>query len=314
MQELSSLNGLFKQYVKGILDKREFEGLIFKIILKNSRYFYLFEGNEEETIDYLCWLYPRLSQAIKKYKETGSSFAAYIAALVRCSVREYLSRQADHSITEYAAWTAQAIDMEVHSSEAEYPEKDPEPRIILNPRQVLLLLLKSYYFVSDDFVERIAPSIGIEKEKLKKMIEDLRKQRVRREEEIQILKERIHCQFYRCITFEKRLSAASGNSVHYEKMRGRLERARTRLETMRKRLGGIRMDATNQQIAEILGISKGTVASGLFALRTRMKTNGKAVAAINTTGAAVAGITAGEKHPRITRMELREGCCRPELN
>ncbi|GHV90649.1 hypothetical protein AGMMS50268_11520 [Spirochaetia bacterium] len=280
MQELSSLNSLFKQYAKGILDKREFEGLIFKILLKNSAYFYLFEGDEEETIDYLCWLYPRLSQAIKNYKETGASFAAYISALVRCSVREYISRQANHYITEYAAWTAQAVDMEVRNSEPEYPEKRPEPKIILNPRQILLLLLKSYYFVSDDFLERIALSIGMEKEKLKKMIEDIRKQRVQREEDIRILKERIHCQFYRCIAFEKRLCAVAQDSSHYEKMTARLERARIRLATMRKRLAGIRMDATNQQIAEILGISKGTVASGLFALRTRLKINEEADANI----------------------------------
>jgi DNA-binding NarL/FixJ family response regulator len=57
---------------------------------------------------------------------------------------------------------------------------------------------------------------------------------------------------------------------------------------MRKRLTGIRLDATNQQIAEVLGISKGTVASGLFALRTRIKINEEAAAAAN---AAAAGIT-----------------------
>jgi biotin operon repressor len=285
MLELSSLNNLFKQYVKGILGKKDFEGLIFKTILKNSRYFYLFEGNEEETIDYLCWLYPRLSAAVKNYKETGASFAAYISALVRCSVKEYLSRQMDHHITEYAAWTAQAVDMEVHDGEPEYPEKTPEPKIILNPRQILLLLLKSYYFVSDDFLDRIAPSIGIEKEKLKKMIDDLRNQRTQREEDIHILRERIHCQFYRCIAFEKRLNAAAQDSIYYEKMRPRLERARLRLAAMRKRLAGIRLDATNQQIAEVLGISRGTVASGLFALRTRLKIDEEAAlaAAAGTT-------------------------------
>jgi DNA-directed RNA polymerase specialized sigma24 family protein len=278
MLELSSLNNLFTQYVKGILEKRDFEGLIFKTILQNSRYFYLFDGDEEETIDYLCWLYPRLSAAIKNYKETGASFSGYICALVRCSVKEYLSRRADHYITEYAAWTAQAVDMEARESEPEYPE-NPEPKVILNPRQVLILLLKSYYFVSDDFLERIAPSIGVEKEKLKKMIEDLRKQRTQREEEIRILKERIHCQFYRCIAFEKRLHAVAQDSIYYEKMQTCLERARGRLAAMRKRLAGIRLDATNQQIAEVLGISKGTVASGLFALRSRLKINKEEAAA-----------------------------------
>ncbi|GHT91193.1 hypothetical protein FACS1894140_1300 [Spirochaetia bacterium] len=281
MLELSSLNNLFKQYASGNLEKRDFEGLIFEIILKNSRYFYLFEGDEEETIDYLCWLYPRLSAAIKNYRETGASFAAYISALVRCSVKEYISRRADHYITEYAAWTAQAVDMETHDSEPEYIE-NPEPKVILNPRQILILLLKSYYFVSDDFLDRIAPSIGVKKERLNKMMDNLRGQRAQREEDIHVLKERIYCQFYRCIAFEKRLGMAARESFYYEKMKGRLERGRVRLATMRKRLAGTRLDATNRQIAEVMGISKGTVASGLFALRTRLKINEKAAAAAQT--------------------------------
>jgi biotin operon repressor len=273
MQEISSLNGLFAQYAKGILGKRDFEGIIFKTIRGNSRYFFLFEGDEEENIDYLCWLYPRLSTAITNYKETGASFSAYICALVRRSVKEYLSRRIDHHITEYAAWTAQASDMEACESEPEYPEKKPEPKAVLNPRQILLLTLKSYYYVSDDFLDRIAPSIGMEKEQIKKMIADLRSQRTQREEEIQNLKERIHSQFYRCIAFEKRLNSAPPDSIYHERMQDRLGRARIRLATMRKRLAGIRTDATNQQIAEVLGISRGTVASGLFALRTRLKIN-----------------------------------------
>jgi biotin operon repressor len=299
MQNILALNELYHQYVGGGLGRKEFEGTIFSIILKNSQYFYFGDWDKDEYIDYLCWLYPRLSNAIDNYREKGYSFSAHIIALVRYSMKEYRSRQADHYITEFAAWTVHAADMEVHSREPEYSaELSPGPAPVLtypsgrvetlvagrpaetakappekarvnNPRQILLLLLKSYYFVSDDFLERIAPAIGVEAKEIKQMIEKLRDWRARREELVRVLQERIFCQFYRCIVFEKRLRAASEGTARYEKLSKNLKRARERLANMRKRLSGIRVDATNQQVADLLGITKGAVASNLYALRNR---------------------------------------------
>jgi DNA-directed RNA polymerase specialized sigma24 family protein len=270
MRKLLPLNDLFKQYAWGDLDKKQLEGLIFEFILENHRSFHLYDWDKDDYADYLCWLYPRMSRAIDNYRETGSSFEAYIAAMVRWSAREYRSRLADHHITEHAAWTLRSSELPVHNSEPEYLGPTAGQKKVINPRQILLLLLKSYYFISEDFIDRAAPRLGMEKEKLSGMVHKLRELRTDREEEIRCLQERIHCQFYRCIIFEKRLNAVPESSAHYAKMKSRLARARIRLEAMRKRLAGIRLDATNRQIAEVVGIPKGTVDSNLSALRHRM--------------------------------------------
>jgi hypothetical protein len=293
MQNILALNELYHQYVGGGLGRKEFEGIIFRIILKNTQYFYFSDWDKDEYIDYLCWLYPRLSNAIDNYREKGYSFSTHIIALVRYSAKEYRSRQADHYITEFAAWTVHAADMEVRSREPEYsaaaagpssagrPERSfsgrpvetaevpQENTLVDNPRQILLLLLKSYYFVSDDLIKRIAPAIGMEAEKIKVMVEKLRNWRTRRDDAIRVLQERIVCQFYRCIVFERRLRGAAEGSLRREKLTKSLKRARERLTSMRKRLAGIRVDATNQQVADLLGITKGAVASNLYALKNR---------------------------------------------
>jgi hypothetical protein len=150
------------------------------------------------------------------------------------------------------------------------PGRTPGQNPAINSRQILFLLLKSYYFISDDFLDRIVPIVGIKKKTLNNMINKLRELRSDREEEIRGLQERIYCQFYRCITFEKRLSAVQENSAHYAKMKSRVERARFRLTAMRKRLTGIRLNATNRQIAQVLGIPKGTVDSNLYMLKSRI--------------------------------------------
>jgi hypothetical protein len=283
MQDLLSLDDLFKEYSRGNLEKRYFEELIFKSVIGNYQRYHPFGWDREECIDYLCWLYPRISRSIDNYRDIGASFDAYIGALIRCSVKEYRSREADHRVTEYSAWTVHTSELLSRNPADSTSVFDAEPEyggrmvaaMINNPRQILILLLKSYYFVSDDFAARIAPIIGMKKEVVKNLLDRLRKQRIERDEAIRNLQERIHCQFYRCITFESRLHAMPEDLACHEKMKIRLERARRRLAAMKKRLAGIRTDATNRQIAEVMGISKGAVDSNLHALRTRWKLHRK---------------------------------------
>ncbi|MDR1618694.1 MAG: hypothetical protein LBS06_06560 [Treponema sp.] len=279
MQNLLSLNDLFKQYSRKNLEKRHFEELIFKSVLEDYQRYHLFDGDREEFIDYLCWLYPRISHSIDNYRDMGASFGAYVGALIRCSVKEYRFREVDRRVAECSAWTIHASEFPSRNwadntmaadAEPEYGEQPPAV-MVSNLRQILILLLKSYYFVSDDFAARAAPIIGMEKETLKGLLDRLRKQRTKRDEAVRNLQERTHCQFYRCIIFESRLRAMPTDLACHAKMKIRLERARQRLTAMKKRLAGIRMDATNRQISELLGVSKGAIDANLHALRMRWK-------------------------------------------
>jgi hypothetical protein len=139
----------------------------------------------------------------------------------------------------------------------------------LNPWHLLMLLLKSYRFVSDDFLERFSGALGMDIQTLKQLIEDLRKLRAEREEEIRKCREALHLQYYRCLAFEKRLAMSVPGTSSHEKMQHYCERAWRRMANMKERLRGIRANATNRQVGKVLGIPRGTVASGLYALKTR---------------------------------------------
>jgi DNA-directed RNA polymerase specialized sigma24 family protein len=274
MQSWTFLSGWYQQYRSGKLERKKFEGLLFRFLLDNFERYGLFEGKREQWIDFLSWLYPRLSRAIDIYQEEGASFDAYVTSIIRWSAKEYRSRESAHYITEFACWKARAEETVVCSAEPEYLDtKIPDPPLknIATPRQIIMLLLKSYYFVSDDFLNRIADGIGMEKNSIRGMIDKLRQRRMAREAEIRDLQERIQCQYYRCLSFQYRLASAFPGTAYYEKLKSRLERARKRFRNMRKRLEGIRVDATNRQIAEIMGIPKGTVDSNLHMIRVRWR-------------------------------------------
>jgi IS30 family transposase len=55
-------------------------------------------------------------------------------------------------------------------------------------------------------------------------------------------------------------------------MARRLVKAKKRLESMRKRLAALKAEASNRQVAALLGVPKGTIDSNLYAIKTRYKT------------------------------------------
>ena len=266
------LTNLYQLYVLGDLPKKDFEGRIFGYLLNNFDRYRVFKGNRERWEEFLSWLYPRLARAIDLYKDLGSSFDAYINSLVHCAAREYQYREADHYLTESVCWQARAEEMKLFESEPEYPEVRKEISIPkgVNSRQVLFLLLKSYCFVTDDFVEKVARSIGMKTETIWNMIEGLRKLRSEKEDEILELRERLHCQHYRCLAYQKRMNNSLPGTDYHEKMKGRFERARKRFNTMKRRLGGIRMGATNKMLSDLLHVPKGTIDSALYVIKNRM--------------------------------------------
>jgi DNA-directed RNA polymerase specialized sigma24 family protein len=265
MQSTIPLNGLFADYSAGLLEKKKLEGEIFRAIKEDVRR--LANWNREDNDEYLSWLYPRISQAIGSYRETGSSFETYIGALVRMTAREFRSRKARFYLAESAAWMSVFPDMYTSEEPPEYAlEEEIKPKPV-HPRQLLILILKCCCYVSDDFLQRAAPRLGIPGEELDRMVSFLRKLREKREQCNALLQEQVNYQFYRCIFYEKRLKSLPENSIAAQRLKGRLERGRSRLAHMRERLAKRLSDPSNHQIAKLLGISKGTVDSVLYRLK-----------------------------------------------
>jgi len=274
-----SLNELYSQYTNGKLKRAELEGFIYKYLFFNQEKTCLSHWKYDEYEDYVSWFYSRLHKAIDSYSETGSSFEAFIGKFILTSSKEYRVRITTKNIFEYSAWSARVPELYLHEELPGYIY-DNEDKILsklldnkngrMNTRRILALILKCYYYVSEDFIDKITPKIGIKSDELRKMINKIQEIRQKKDNEIYNLKERIYCQYYRCMVYERRLMHFLEDPMAYNKLKLRLEKARVRLEKMRKRLKLIRKNATNRQVAQVIGIKKGTVDSSLYNLRARL--------------------------------------------
>ncbi len=268
MKKDKPLSALLERYAEGLLDRPALEGAIFTHIRDNPHRFRLASWNAEDRLDYLCWLYPRLHRAIDAYREKGADFDSYLASLIRWSSVEYRSTEADRRALEHACWLDRATNAAAED-EPDYEIAEPGREAVRNPRQVLMLALKCCFYVSDDFVLRLAAAIGMDPVQIRSYFQELRARMTAREERIRDLETRAASQYYRCVAFEARLRAAPEGSAHQAEMELRLARGRKRLDSMRARLARASKDATNKEIAEVLGIPKGTVDSCLHAIKLK---------------------------------------------
>jgi DNA-directed RNA polymerase specialized sigma24 family protein len=262
-----------------IINREELEGAIYQYLLKNqdkTGYFSLWSSEDYE--DFLSTFYPRLKKSIKHYRDIGASFESYLGAIMHTSAKEYHLRKVVNSMTEYSAWSIQVPDLYVMEENPGYLHEIKESSLskilkkdmkVRNPKQLLSLVLKCYYFVSDDFIDRFADYSGIGREKLKEMIDRLRKLRKEKEDKLYKMKESVYSQFYRCIVYEKRLEVTQENTTAYEIIKLKAEKAREKLEKMRSRILKIKSGPNNREIAEVIGVSKGAVDSNLSVLRKR---------------------------------------------
>ncbi len=275
---MADLTSLLNLYRRGDMGKKELEERIVRFILENPGKFYLANWTNDRRVDCIAWVYPRLSKAIDTYKDKGTTFESYLATLLYWSSREYRSRDAEHGMVERACWEARCEDMFACDEmgmygmfacvEEEEPLRNVSGRTI-KQREILILLCKSYWFVSDSFLERIAPVIGMKHCELQKLMDRMRQTRETHDEGVRKLIMGIHSQYYRCICLEKRLKDMRDGETHYERLTELRRKARLRLASMKRRLSGLRVDASNRQVAEVLGIPTGTVDSTLYKIKRK---------------------------------------------
>lgn len=279
--KLISLNNVYEQYLKKEITRQELEGAIYNFYLFNQKETCCCHWLVHEYEDFVSWIFPRLQKAIDKYVN-DSSFETFINRIFFIASKEFNVKQTTRAVTEYSTWNARIPELYAHEEPPEYEFENSEKivsKIIRdkkgrkNSKRILALLLKCYSYISDDFADKVAPMIEMEKEELKTMIDSMRKLRQKKDDEIYYLKERMFYQYYRCMALEKRLSFVKENSAVYERMSKQLDFAKKRLKKLRDELSITRKDASNKQVAEVIGISKGTVDSCLYKLKERFELN-----------------------------------------
>lgn len=259
--------------------------------------------SEEDSAEFLLNFYPRISGLIERYREQGATFESYLAATLRWQLRTFAATRAGERVrTVTAAGRDTAREIVGHDALTTPPDpverpaspgqRAPAPAtrrpahrpssLELAPRgpegtrlspgeaqRLLCLALKSRGAFAAGTLESLATMVGCEPTWLEERYHELRlfTEQIRaKRERLRIRRDRA---WFRLRCLETRILEA----VPPERPALREQRARWhhRYERARSLLERTPSGPTHAQIADVLGLKKGTVDSSIYKVRQELQ-------------------------------------------
>jgi hypothetical protein len=270
------LTVFYQRYKATEISARELEAELFKHFLNSFDCKYgLYFASKGDRVDFLCWFYPIMRRTIDRYDNKTSSFDAYMATTLRFAYKSYRHKKKEHAAAENSYRETLDRELMLYEPEAAYEDKAElfVDYHVEEPTYILLMLLKSYYYVSEDVLYKAASVIGIGHEILGRMVDTLHCLQFKKIEKLERLIRYSHSLYYRCINYERQLIEKKESCPLCSLVSMRLEQGRRRLFNLRERIKSIRIEATNSDLSKVLGIPKGTIDSRWAQIKNKLAHN-----------------------------------------
>jgi hypothetical protein len=240
--------------------------------------------------EFLIFFHANLLRLIDRYRDSGRSFEAYLYGTLKWQIRTF-GRNRRRSATRYELANHRDVWEEVHPRYYAAREETPEevlfvqesvPAVASSPlfeldshgrladptmrRRVTILALKACISVDDDLVVAIAAITGNEVEWLHERLHQARTCMHRRNERLETLQEqRVKAYFGLRLVHDAALTTPT--QTRSAGAARAIATCHRRLRNLEREIAGVPRVPTNGEVAQILGIPKGTVDSSLFYLK-----------------------------------------------
>jgi RNA polymerase sigma factor (sigma-70 family) len=220
---------------------------------------------------------PRLFRLLSRFNDQGRPFESYLCSVLSWELKNY-SRERRKA--EQAWNTALRLEYpeEMPGIWAQWEEARPDSldgrmaallRNDADRRNFLILCLKNLRHISPDRVQELADAVGISEQTLDGYAAALRARMGNREKRLEAFRIRRNRAYSLSRLLEQEL-LTEADPERRMRIHTALLQAGKRMRTAMHRMSRIKCGPTNREIAEVLGIPKGTVDSGLFWLKRKL--------------------------------------------
>ena len=239
--------------------------------------------DDDDCGEFYLYCRPRLQDLIDRFQDQGRPFEAYLKSVLTWQLRSYyrskrrseanwrLAGSPSFWDPEAAALTSGAPRTQARPS----PAADPDARAVAaagnhgaTRRRVLFAVLKSCHRLPDTHLSAWAGVCG--RSDLSALICQARRVSADAQRRWRRLHERRNHAFSAARMIEGQLVDET-DADRQRLLERRLQRVRRTAANARAELRAVRLDPSNRQIAQLLGIPKGTVDTGLFWLKRRFR-------------------------------------------
>ena len=248
--------------------------------------------DEDECSEFFCFFYPKIAGLVRRFVYRGKPFEAFLRVTMKWQLRTFSSRRSydrlrEQVLSDDSFWASDVAEgwwdheMKDDTSGDGALRVDPAARRILKidshdrisdkviRRRFLFLVLAGAATITRRMIRRAAQLTGDDPEWLEARIEELKGRLLERHHRIDELRERRNAHFFRIYCFQEQISLSP--EVTSRRLLARaMTKERRRLAATLDEISRIPASPTHRDIAEILGIPKGSVDSGLFYLRNSL--------------------------------------------
>lgn len=255
--------------------------------------------DEDECSEFYCLFYPELRGLVGRFVYRGRPFEVYLRVTMKWRLRSFTSR------CEHARLRKRVLEEEIFwASEAE-PEYDGvEPPLLpdrpsrtmqetglitINPtarrilridrndrisddvirRRFLFLAMMAAATMTQEMIARVAYLTGENVDWLDERVNELKARIAARHRRVENLRERRNIHFFRVCCIQAQIGMVK-NGAARSSLFGAMLREKTFLAHTLAEISRVRAAPTHGDVADILGVPKGSVDSGLFYLRNSL--------------------------------------------
>lgn len=258
---------------------------------------------EDTKSEFILWIYPKLDELVEKFNPEKASFLTYINMITKFKYKTFrMEQKKRYEIQEAAESEEKRLMDKVFMEEntgslssrreaMEAADFSPNYRrkslcrsfqgaAITNQmrkrkaRDILLLALKSTFYISEDMIEKTAALCGMGKEELRNLLETVRSDYGEKQKLFESMKMQRHEYYLRAFICQQRLDKLAGEcntetwtKEPIEKEKEFCERQKERLRIKMKK---IQRTPSNRYLASLLNIPRGSVDSALVRLKKQL--------------------------------------------
>ena len=249
--------------------------------------------NDDDVGDFFCTFYPKIESIIDRFIYRGTSFEAYLNSSIRWQLKTFAKKKAmqhaeDQVIKgESKFWYACDLQtggrysypggcsLQVEEYYCDYSTKASRVLRIESDgkigdpawaRRFLYLLFRNVTHIDDSMMEHAARLSGFEPDYILGCATELRERLGEKRNRYRLLTEKRNALHIRILQLKTLLSAES-NGERNREYRKQIRLAESRIEKTNHEMKSFYLLPTHKDIAEVVGVAKGSVDSGLYYLR-----------------------------------------------
>jgi hypothetical protein len=243
-----------------------------------------FGWDEDDSSEFFLSFYQRIPALVTRWRFTGVPFEAYLFASVRWQMRSFRIKQKAETLLRRTGerdefWLTVNADDTFETERSTEPENAGNPDTVFGAhagmselssavkKRLLYLTMKGALYLEQHHLKRIAYLIGVPYEQLERSASALRERLDSRLERLESLREKRNRAFFKLRCLEQKLAQNSCIETVRNDLMRRIEIERRRMHEAQYEIARTPRMPSHKDIAEVLGVPKGSVDSGLYYLK-----------------------------------------------